>query len=407
VTCAACGRTAAFHSHRPKTYLTLLGKVRLSRAYYRCGGGHGCFPFEDSACLTGRRLSLAVEELVSLAGLVEDSFAEAAEVLLVKLAGLHLGESTVERTTEAIGARVGAELEAGCTYGPAQAFDWHPDKQGRTTAYLSIDATAVPQQGPQAAQAEGKMPYVAMVYNPLPRADAADTASAAPVPRPAAVPAGKPKAMQARYLAGLYSLPLLGLLLRKQAAQVGLEKADLWIGLCDGGSGLEEFLRTNFNRAELVLILDFYHPASRLEALAKLYYPGDEERARQQAQQWCEQLKHEGGQALLERLRSLPPPKGPVARGTYQEMLGYVENHQHKMNYPHYLQQGWHIGSGAVESACKTVVGQRLKLAGMRWGKAGTDQVCHLRALFKSEASQWDAVWKRRVNRGSIFYQPK
>ena len=38
---------------------------------------------------------------------------------------------------------------------------------------------------------------------------------------------------------------------------------------------------------------------------------------------------------------------------------------------PHGLSEvcsnGWMIGSGAVESACKTVVGQRLKQAGMRW----------------------------------------
>ena len=41
------------------------------------------------------------------------------------------------------------------------------------------------------------------------------------------------------------------------------------------------------------------------------------------------------------------------------------------MEYPEYLAKGWCIGSGAVESACKTVVGQRLKLAGMRWGEDG------------------------------------
>jgi hypothetical protein len=41
----------------------------------------------------------------------------------------------------------------------------------------------------------------------------------------------------------------------------------VWIGLSDGGSGLEDFLRTNFNRADMTVILDFYHPSSRLEEL--------------------------------------------------------------------------------------------------------------------------------------------
>jgi len=46
-----------------------------------------------------------------------------------------------------------------------------------------------------------------------------------------------------------------------------------------------------------------------------------------------------------------------------------------------------------VESACKTVVGQRLKLAGMRWGEDGADAVYHLRALYRSEKGQWEAFW--------------
>jgi len=410
VTCPACGRHAPFHSHRPKTFLTLLGRVRLRRAYYQCGCGHGCFPFDASASLTGRRLSLAVEELASLAGVVDDSFAEAAQLLLRKLAGVRVGESTVERTTEEIGARVGTELEQGGTYGAAQDFDWHKDKLGRTTAYVSIDGTSVPQQGPQGTKAEGKMPYVAMVFNPLPPpAEPAAETRAPPVPptEPSPRSTAAPKAMQARYLAGLYSLPLLGLLLRQQGAHVGMERAAVWIGLSDGGAGLEDFLRSHFNRPDLVVILDFYHPASRLEELAKLWQEGDAAKGQQVAEQWCQQLKHQGGPALLEQLRALPPPKRKAVRAKYRETLGYLENQQHKMNYPHYQEQGWYIGSGAVESACKSVVGQRLKLAGMRWGEKGTDSVCHLRALLRSDPSQWQAFWARQVNKGSIFYQPK
>ena len=77
------------------------------------------------------------------------------------------------------------------------------------------------------------------------------------------------------------------------------------------------------------------------------------------------------------------------------EVIGYLRRHAHRMEYPEYLAKGWYIGSGAIESACKTVVGQRLKLAGMRWGEPGSHSVCHLRALYRSEKGQWDAFWKR------------
>ena len=48
-----------------------------------------------------------------------------------------------------------------------------------------------------------------------------------------------------------------------------------------------------------------------------------------------------------------------------------------------------------AESACKTVVGQRWKGAGMRGGEPGSHAVCHVRALYRSEKSQWSAFWQR------------
>jgi hypothetical protein len=68
------------------------------------------------------------------------------------------------------------------------------------------------------------------------------------------------------------------------------------------------------------------------------------------------------------------------------------------MDYPHYREQGWQIGSGHIEAACKTVVNQPLKQSGMRWGTDGADAVCHLRALYEGETSQWDAFWARSIN---------
>jgi hypothetical protein len=417
VVCPECQQAAGFQGHRPRKAVSLFGEIQFCRAYYYCGRcGQGYFPFDEQAALSPRHLTPATEELVTLSGTLSDGFAEAATKVLPKMASLRVSTSTVERTTEDAGGCVGDSLERGETFGDKVAWDWRRDKHGHTVAYVSVDATSVPQQGSKGAKADGRMPYVAMVYNPPPEKankpqTAATTATESEqlaVPAPATTAKAKAATqMQARYLAGLYTLPLLGLLLRRQAQQVGMEKAEQWIGLSDGGNGLEEFLRQNFNRESLVIILDFYHPASRLEELARLWHPGAEEQAKALAQQWCSRLKQQGGEALLAQLRALPPPKGKAVRAKYQEMLTYLDNQQHRMNYPSYVAQGWHIGSGPVESACKTVVNQRLKLAGMRWKEKGTDNVCHLRALLRSEKGQWDAFWSRRVNKGSIFYQPK
>jgi hypothetical protein len=412
VNCPHCQQAAPFHGYRSRKPLSLFGSLPCSRAYYHCGRcGEGLCPWDDAVGLTPKRLTPAAEELATLAGTLGDSFEEAAQEILPRLAGLRLGESSVERTTEDAGQRLGEILDQQHTLGPKSApWQWHKDLAGRTCAYASVDAVTVHQQGPKASAAPSRMPYVAMVYNPVPDLKAAaemvqrlagdgspEAAAAQAAAKAAATPQERQR-MRARYLAGLYSLEELGLLLRGQARQVDMEKAELWLALSDGGNGLEDFLRQNFNRADLVVILDFHHPAEDLEELARLVHKGDEEAAKKQAENWCQTMKYQGGRKLLEELLTLDCPQRAEVRKRYEEVLGYISNNVHRMDYPYYISQGWQIGSGPVESACKTVVNARMKLAGMRWGADGTDAVCHLRALFKSEKGQWDAFWQRSVN---------
>lgn len=51
---------------------------------------------------------------------------------------------------------------------------------------------------------------------------------------------------------------------------------------------------------------------------------------------------------------------------------------------------GLPIGSGVVEAACKTLVSQRLKLSGMRWGR-GAQAILTARGWDQSE--RFDAAW--------------
>lgn len=366
--------------HRPRTVVSLLGVVRITRAYYHCPHCHGGFAPGDAAMrLPEAALTPAAYEVACLAGTLS-AFAEAAEVTLPKMAGLRLAESTVERAAEAAGAELGRRLAAGETFGEARDWDWHRDAEGKTCAYVAADATGVGQQGRGAAAAEGRMATVAMVYNPVPEVDARR-----------ARPGGPPPRFRARYVAGLSGAASLGEPLRRQAAQVGMDRAERWIALTDGGSGLEGWVRANFGRIEAV-ILDFFHAAEYLGGLARALFPGDDEAREGWLGGWCHRLKHEGGPAVLEALRGLEV-RGRAAKEARAEAVRYFTNQAHRMDYPGYVAKGWAIGSGPVEAACKTVIGQRMKGSGMRWGADGADALSHLRALFKSGDRQWDAFW--------------
>ena len=311
------------------------------------------------------RLSAGATRAVALAG-VTGSFAEAAERVLPELSGLRVSESTVERTTERVGADVRTRLASGQTFGPAKPWGWSKDSDGKTVAYVAADLTGVGMQGANGAEADGRMAAVGMVWN-----------------------AGQPG--QVRYVCGMTGgLAVLGQPLRRQAGQVGMDAAQRWVAVTDGGAGIEDWVRVHFPRVEAV-VLDFYHAAEHLSAWAEALHPDAAERV---AGEWCHKLKHEGGGAVLAALRAVDVSgRSEVVREAHRQLLVYVGNQVHRMDYPTYRAKGWMIGSGPVEAACKQVVNQRLKVTGARWSEAGADAVCHLRALFRSERGQWDAFW--------------
>jgi hypothetical protein len=365
---------------RGKWCQSLLGTIRLLRPYYHCRGCRcGHVPWDAELGLGVATLTPAASEVASIAG-VQTSFAQSAEVTLQKLCGLRLSESTVERVTEAAGERLAELLQAKVTFGAQKAWVWQRDARGRSCAYVGLDATGVRQQGARGAKAEGRMAYVGMIYNPRSGHDER---------------AVKPHSV--RYLAGFYQLDELGLQLRRQAAQVGWDHAEQQIALSDGGQGLEDFFRKNFPRAEC--ILDFWHAAEYLTELGLALWPGDEPLRQQRVAAWCHQLKHEGGASVLATLEQLElSGSSSAAQAAHADCVRYFQNHHHRMDYPRYLANGWQIGSGPVESACKSVVANRLKGSGMRWGEDGSDAVCHLRALYLSEPGQWEAFWKNYPN---------
>jgi hypothetical protein len=369
-----------FQGYRERKIQTFGGCITCPRAYYTCKEcSHTCFPLDETLQLKHPSLSPAIEELSSLCGAIADSFDKGSD-LLERTTGTRLSESTVQRVTEAVGNRVSEQLLEEKTFGKNQSFDWYTDATGQTVGYVSIDATGIRRQGPNGSKIEGRMAYVGMIYNPIPDLEK--------------IPQKHRKIgpMEARYISGLYGLEEMGPIMRNQGGQVGLDSAEKWVALSDGGNGLEPFLEMNFPRVEAV-ILDFFHASEYLCDLAKSLYPGDEEKSLQQGREWSSYLKSHGGEAMLEVLQKWDYPNRKSVSEQKARVLGFFENQKHRMNYPEYLKNGWFIGSGAVESACKTVVGQRLKGSGMRWSENGGHGVCNLRALYRSQKGQWDAFW--------------
>jgi hypothetical protein len=358
---------------RSKRVVSSLGELHLVFPYYHCchcsTSDRG---WQDALRLGNRQLTCAGEELVALAGLLS-SFGEAADTTLRKLSGMRLSESTVRRTTEDAGERLRNMLDRQITFTAPPCWDWNRDTAGQSCAYVSVDATGVRQQGEGATQADGRMTYVGMIYNPSRHEEA------------------KP-IKDRRYLAGLYDLTDLGRQLHREALSVGWHQAEVQLALSDGAPCLEKFLQTFFPKA--VLILDFFHAAEHLAELARTL-DRDEPTCQQRLRQWCTIMKEQGGQAVLAVLDSLDPTDWPAeVREVWRKETSYFRNNVHRMDYPTYRAKGWRIGSGPIEAACKTVIGARMKGAGMRWKPPATDAIATLRATYLSSSNRWDDFWK-------------
>jgi hypothetical protein len=187
----------------------------------------------------------------------------------------------------------------------------------------------------------------------------------------------------------------IGKQLRHECRQVGVSHADVVIGLTDGGHGLEDCLVETVLAGQarrVVTILDFHHCAEHVSEFLALWC--DPAHLDEEGTRWRHRLKHEGGAAVLADLETFDlTDRDETVRDSHRKLCGYLRSNQHRTDYPAYLAAGWEIGSGEIESACKSIVGQRLKGPGMRWRERGTTAVCQLRALFKSDSNLWTNYW--------------
>ena len=83
-------------------------------------------------------------------------------------------------------------------------------------------------------------------------------------------------------------------------------------------------------------------------------------------------------------------PLEGVKKDEIDTALGYFENNAPRMRYHWFRQCGLFVGSGVVEAGCKSVIGQRLKQAGMHWTVNGADAIIALRC--REASSTWEAI---------------
>ena len=169
---------------------------------------------------------------------------------------------------------------------------------------------------------------------------------------------------------------------------------DNMIWLSDGAPWMEKWISQEYPDA--TMILDFWHPTDRLAKFAAAAIASKEER-----KAWMEQNKAWLQESELDKV--INEIKRITKNGMEEQteiLLNYLENNRWRMDYKKYLDRGLFIGSGAMESANKTLVQARMKKSEQRWSDAGAQNMLNLRVLNMS--NKWDTVLKYLKNPKAI-----
>jgi hypothetical protein len=188
------------------------------------------------------------------------------------------------------------------------------------------------------------------------------------------------------YRAGLWDAPHYGQHLWAEACRRGVEHARTVVCVSDGALWIWNLMFICF--AYRVEILDWWHAVQRLWTIATTRLAPDAANLWVVAQQ--QRLAHTSLRQVIAQVRLLYPKGAPLPE-TVQQALAYLFSNRHRMRYSLFRQAGYPIGSGTVESACKVVVQQRMKQAGMRWSRTGAQAMLALRCALLSD--RWHQTW--------------
>lgn len=129
-------------------------------------------------------------------------------------------------------------------------------------------------------------------------------------------------------------------------------------------------------------ILDFFHAKEHLCEFAINYFTEDSYRSEWIDKQ-CKIMLEDNTQKVIDALKELPKLNNKTEEQK-RKLISYYQRNKNRMRYSIFKRRNLLIGSGAIESAHRNVLQQRMKLSGQHWTKKGFQQISNLRTVFKS-----------------------
>jgi hypothetical protein len=334
--------------------------------------GRGFFPLDEVLKLGEHGWSPATVELALRLGVEIASFRRAAEAFRL-LTHLPLSKSSLQRVTHETGQQVVA-IQAE----EAEAIVRVPTKEAEAeevtyrrvpepdSAMMNVSSDGVLLHIREEGWKEVKIVTISAVEH------AVDARSGE----------CQVQLTQHSYRAGLWETKTFANHLWAEACRRGLEKAALVVSVNDGAPWIWAIVLMCF--AHCVQILDWWHAVQYLWTIAQAHFEQDSVAAAQWVELQKRLLAASQLREFFHNVRCLYPRHQPLPEPVRKAAV-YLFHQRRRMRYREFRQAGCPIGSGSVESACKVVVQQRMKQAGMQWSRSGAQAMLALRCALLSD----------------------
>jgi hypothetical protein len=188
-----------------------------------------------------------------------------------------------------------------------------------------------------------------------------------------------PKRLQSRYLARMpeeKATTLKAQLQREVESTLSRLPPDVTkVFLSDAAQGIRKEVDTNPLFSDFEKIVDFFHTQDHLSNAAEAIFG----KGNPEGDEWYESkrvllLEDTNGAELVYRslLYFQQSYKYPKERqDALKREVVFFRNNKDRMEYHRYRANGWPIGSGVIEAACKSIVKCRFCRSGMRWTRTG------------------------------------
>jgi hypothetical protein len=389
------GVTHRYKLDSEKEFLTPGGTIKLRRRVYQPDAGGSCYvPLDAAWGMEGEYAMVEVRDAVLYA--VALCTPRETETLLAKCSLFRPSATAIKHLAQRMGRWL--EIHEDAVLSALRANEPLPKETQALCA--SLDGTNVllaepgekrgrpaERPGVQDAEEESSTCY--------------KNAMVGSITLYGAVPEGEntPKRLSSRYVARMPEdrAPTLKRKFEEELCAVEARAAPhvARILLNDGARGLWKYAEESPLFEDYEKLVDFHHTREHLSRAAESLFG----KSSGKAQRWYDRYsgllleKDDGAQRVLDSLdyyrgsRKLPAAR----RAALKVERTFFAHNRHRMEYARFRRNGWPIGSGPVEAACKSLVKTRLGRSGMRWSRQGGQHILTLRTYVKSE--RWDAMW--------------